>query len=481
MRVLRLLLLASLLVPLTAGCGSPEPTAPPTAVAAASTTAVVQTPTPPPTERPTEIPTLPPTETATDTPQPSPTLVPTLPAPTATDEPTPEAAGMPSTELLKTWERIEFEMEMLRGLDETTPITRTLMTPEELVAYLEREFEEEYPPQEIKNDVRVLAAFDFVPEDYDLRQVLLDLYASEVLGFYEDEEDTFYVVNTGEFDLLDEMTFAHEYVHGLQDQAFDLETFIDEDELDDDAALARLALVEGDASLAMTEYLMRHIYELSDEELASLGEEEVAASEAAMNAAPAILRETLLFPYTYGSEFVTVLQVEGWEAVDAAFADPPQSTEQILHPEKYLTRDEPELVSLPPLTDTLGAGWERIESENLGEFQIGLYLAQQVDRATAEAAAAGWDGDRYAVYVHGDDEVLAFATVWDSETDRDEFVAAYEGYAEAKYQQPASRSEDDQMWWQGEGQVTVLRWDETGVLLVVGPDVTVVEQVLGAF
>jgi hypothetical protein len=231
----------------------------------------------------------------------------------------------------------------------------------------------------------------------------------------------------------------------------------------------------------MTEYLMRHIYELSDEELASLGEEEVAASEAAMNAAPAILRETLLFPYTYGSEFVTVLQVEGWEAVDAAFADPPQSTEQILHPEKYLTRDEPELVSLPPLTDTLGAGWERIESENLGEFQIGLYLAQQVDRATAEAAAAGWDGDRYAVYVNGDDEVLAFATVWDSETDRDEFVAAYEGYAEAKYQQPASRSEDDQMWWQGEGQVTVLRWDETGVLLVVGPDVTVVEQVLGAF
>jgi hypothetical protein len=477
MKRLRLLPLAILLLALIAGCGNPEPAASP----AASPTAVAEanTPTAPPTAPPTDSPTSEPT--ATNTPQPSPTLVPTLPAPTATEKPTPEPAGTPSTALLKTWAQIEFEMEALRGLDETTPITRTLMTPEELIAYLEGEFAEEYPPQEIQNDVRVLAAFDFVPEDYELRQVLLDLYASEVLGFYEDEEDTFYVVTDGEFDLLDKLTFAHEYVHGLQDQAFDLEAFIDEDQLDDDEALARLALVEGDASLAMTEYLMMHLFELTEEEIMSLGEEESSAGEEAMNAAPAIIRETLLFPYIYGAEFVTILQENGWEAVDAAYADPPRSTEQILHPEKYLTRDDPELVSLPPLTDTLGAGWERIESENLGEFQIGLYLAQQVDQATAETAAAGWDGDRYAVYVKGEEEILVFATVWDSEADRDEFVAAYRQYAEAKYGQPASHSEQDQLWWVGEGQVTLLSWEGPGVLIVVGPDLAVVEQVLDAF
>ena len=174
------------------------------------------------------------------------------------------------------------------------------------------------------------------------------------------------------------------------------------------------------------------------------------------------------------------MQEQGWRAIDAAYADPPQSTEQILHPEKYLERDEPVLVSLPPLTDTLGIGWERIDSETLGEFQTTLYLAQQVDQATAEQASAGWDGDEYAVYGRDEDDVLVLATVWDSAADREEFVSAYRQYATARYGQDPSQTERDAIWWQTPDEAAALSWLAEQTFVVVGPDVATVERVLAA-
>lgn len=419
----------------------------------------------------------PPSPTPTPTSMPSPTWVPTLTAPP------PKPTATPDTELLATMDKIEVEVAFMRGLEETSPITRTLLTPEELAAYLEAEFAEAYTPEEVESDTRVLAAFDFVPSDFDLLALLLDLYSTEVVGLYDDEEDTLYVVTDaggGELDPLARITFAHEFTHSLQDEYFDLETFADGDQLNDDELLARMSLVEGDASLVMTQYMMVHLREFSSEDLAALQGEEAQEGLDALQTAPAIIRETFLFPYIRGLEFVALLQDEGWEAVDAAFADPPQSTEQILHPDRYFDRDEPQVVALPPLTDTLGTGWRLVEEETLGEFQTGLYLAQQVDEAMATRAAAGWDGDRYALYVHDGADLLVFATAWDSTEDREEFVAAYSAYAEGKYGEAATRSGEAEAWWEAPEQIAILLWDDKVAWIVLGPDAVTVERVLAA-
>jgi len=466
---------AVILLLLVAGCSTAwrgEETAVPTTPAG---TSLADLPSPMATPGEMNTPTDMPTNTPTSSP--SPTLVPTLPPATATSTRTPPPGTAPSGQVLATIEAIESEMEDLRGLEETSPMTRTLMTREELGLYLEQQFEDDYPPEEVAVDTRVLAAFNFVPEQIDLRQVLVDLYSSQVLGMYEDEIDTLFVVNDDEFDLMDRLTLAHEYVHGLQDQAFGLDTFVEEDTLNDDQYLARMALVEGDATLAMTEYLVNHMAELSQADIDSLLEED-PESQAALEAAPAIIRETLSFPYDYGSAFVMTLQEEGWDAVDAAYGEPPQSTEQILHPEKYLEGDEPQLVSLPPLTDTLGAGWFLVDAETLGEFQTILYLAQQVDRETAEAAGAGWDGDAYAVYGRDEDEVLVLASVWDSPAEAEEFVAAYRQYVTGRYGQEPNQAGIGKAWWQAADQITVLSWQADRTFIVVGPDADAVERVL---
>jgi Zn-dependent peptidase ImmA (M78 family) len=428
---------------------------------------------------------------ATPTTPPSPTAVAPTPttaaqAPTRTprpaQSPTVEAAATPGSEqdeLLAAMDAIGAEMETMRGLDATQPISNNLMSRSELADYMQQEIDREYTPEELENDTRVMAAFDFIPEDYDLRGELLELYSTQVAGFYDDEQNTLYVVSDSGLDLLARMTLAHEITHGLQDERFNLNTFLDEDRMSDDEILARQALAEGDATLAMTEYMMNHLSDITEEDIAALQSEEVQESEQQLAEAPAIIRETLNFPYTYGEAFVSALYEEGWDAVDAAYADPPLTTEQILHPEKYFTRDEPQVVALPPLTDTLGSSWHLADDGTLGEFQMQVYLAQQLDQDIADAASAGWDGDQYAVYVNGDDEVLVLSTVWDSLADQNEFTACYTQYAEAKYGQPGKRS-GNAILWETPTQTAYLGWDGVNALIILGPDRATVDKVLSA-
>lgn len=456
------ILIPILLVALAVACGPAEG-------ARVTATSVPQDPLQPlPSRTPAPLP------SRTPTPRPTATWVPTVTPRPSVPPPT------PPSELLATMDTIAAQMADLRGLSLSVPITRTVMTRQELGAYLEAKFTEEYSPQEIEQDVLVLSAFDFVDPGFDLRQVLLDLYSEEILGLYDDELDTFYIISDGEFSLLDQLTVAHEYVHALQDENLGLDGFIDEERLSDDELLARMALVEGDATLAMTDYLLARRSEITADDWASLLAEGAEGGDQALDDVPAIIRETFDFPYVYGLELVSRLQQRGWSAVDAAFVDPPQSTEQVLHPEKYLSRDEPQLVALPPLTDTLGSGWRLLEAETLGEFQTGLYLAQQGDQETADLASQGWDGDQYAVYAREGTTLLAFASVWDSPADREEFVGAYQQYATGKYGQSPSRSTGTESWWEAPSQTTLLTWEGDTALVVVGPDPDTVHRVLVA-
>jgi len=407
-------------------------------------------------------------------------------APTRTPKPaqppTAEPAAAPGSEqdeLLAAVDAIGAEMETIRGVDATQPISHNLMSRSEMADYMQDEIDREYTPEEVENDTRAMAAFDFIPEDYDLRAELVELYSAQVLGLYDDERNTLYVVSEAGLDLLARVTLAHEITHGLQDDRFNLNTFLDEDRMSDDEILARQALAEGDATLAMTAYLMNHLSEITEEDMAALQSEEIQESEQLLAEAPAIIRETFEFPYTYGETFVSALYEEGWDAVDAAYADPPVTTEQILHPEKYFSRDEPQPVAVPPLTGTLGTGWRLADDGTLGEFQMQVYLAQQLDRDVANVASAGWDGDRYAVYVNGDAEVLVLSIAWDSPADQDEFTATYTEYAQLKYGQQGKRS-GDALFWETPGQTAYLGWNGATALIILGPDRATVDKVLVA-
>jgi hypothetical protein len=235
----------------------------------------------------------------------------------------------------------------------------------------------------------------------------------------------------GEAQKMEEMVLVHELTHALQDQTFDLRRFIADDPLSDEAT-ARTALVEGDASLVMFDWFAAE--KTLSSALRSAGNQAAGASglpgAKEMAAAPPWLRATLEFGYLEGYLFcLSVRQKGGQELLDRAFTqDPPRSSEQILHPEKWHTqRDDPIVLPWPDLTREL-PGARKLAEGQLGELGIWILLREATrDREAAnaaETAAAGWGGDRFAVYEKDGRRLLAWITEWDSETDAGEFLVA---------------------------------------------------------
>ena len=304
----------------------------------------------------------------------------------------------------------------LRGLEPLREIDRSFMTREELESFLIAELEESRG--DILKEQELLAILDMIPKDMDIYQLYLDLYSEQVLGLYDSETEKMYVIGEAEdFRAGDEITFAHEYFHALQQQHFDIHALGEAVAEDSDAQAALRALIEGDAYVLTFQYLFKFLTEQEQQEATQSSEDSTV-----FDAAPYAIRQLFLFDIE-GIDFVVSLMGAGrLDAVKAAYDDPPIATEQILHPEKYLEDEQPELVTLPDLVAALGPEWSQIDSDVMGEFLLRVYLETGVEDNIAAAAAEGWGGDRY-VLLRGpqDQRVLVALNVWDTEEDALEF------------------------------------------------------------
>jgi hypothetical protein len=320
--------------------------------------------------------------------------------------------------------QVEANVIEIRGLEPITPVQATFLTPVQLRQRLEADFEEDYSPEEARQDAIVYSAFDFLDRDFDLYNFWLDLYSEQIAGFYDTDTAEFVVISEmQQFGPSEQWTHAHEFMHALQDQYFNLGR-ISDDDLDPEARLALRALAEGEATLVQLLYLDY----FREAEIAQIFGGMNSGEGQILSNAPPVLRAGLEFPYSAGFEFVTALYRQGgFTALDAAWASPPQSTEHILHPERYLAGDDPIPVTVAPLTATLGAGWELVDEDVLGEFYLRQYLIQQLGSEEVDLAATGWGGDRYAVYWNDTNEqvVMVLRAVWDTPADSSEFAAAY--------------------------------------------------------
>jgi hypothetical protein len=209
---------------------------------------------------------------------------------------------------------------------------------------------------------------------------------------------------------------------------------------------------------------------------------------------PPVLTIWFLFPYVAGQPFVDALRsAGGWDAVDAAYKDPPVSTEQIMHPEKYIERDDPTPVKLPDLKATLGTGWSVIDENTVGELQTAVLLAnlkpgQGLNMTTgsldlpeaATNAAAGWDGDQYALWGKGDQEVLVWQSVWDSEQDAVAFSRALAGYDEGRFGGQYVGESPDAVRLTTSGHVARIERTGTEVRYVLAANGTLADQAMAA-
>lgn len=326
------------------------------------------------------------------------------------------------------------ETSSLRQLPVLRPVRSSAQSRAEIEQMIIRNLDRDTTPAEMHASEITLRKLGLAPAGFQLRPLIVRLLTEQVAGYYEPRTQEFHLADWIDIDG-QRPIMAHELTHALQDQHFNLRRFEHWPRGDSDAQLAAHALVEGDATLAMTQYVLSNTARALTF-LKSLATTETSSDE--LNKSPRALRETLLFPYQEGLVWTRALyQMGGWKEVSDAFATLPQSTEQILHPEKYFVREAPVKVTLRDLRASFGRGWRLVDSDVNGEWSSYLILDQFL-KSTAESkrAAAGWGGDRYAVYENSRGQVVYVAlSAWDSERDAREFFDAYLKWSGLRYPQ----------------------------------------------
>lgn len=306
-------------------------------------------------------------------------------------------------------ETVAERVEAIRGLEfERIPETQRISAEAARRAGL-ADFDTDYPPERRRQDETLYVSLGLLPLGTDLKEEIESIFTTQVAGFYDPRRDRLRLVDgpgsSGR--VLAEMVMAHELNHALEDQRFDLD--LERMAEGGDVALAYLALVEGTATSLMGTYLARHFS--AEEALGGL----LSSAFAPTGGLPNFLMAQLLFPYVRGEQFVAELRRGGsWRLVDLAYRfRPPASTEQILHPRKYLEVEEPHEVHLPGAQGVFGE-WQTAEL---------LALAGGTD---AERAAAGWGGDAYAVR----EDAVVIRWLWDTPRDRAHFLRKLRDYTE---------------------------------------------------
>lgn len=389
-----------------------------------------------------------------------------------------DANSLPA-ELTTQMDEIQQQVITLRGLQAKNPVSRDLLTTSELQQKVEKDFFKDYTAQDAKNDELLLTTLGMIPEGFDLMDLYHRLYAEQVAGYYDSDTKEMYVVEGKGFGGIERMTYAHEYTHTLQDQNYDMQNGLKLDEkyckAENEYCSAVTALLEGDATYTEEQWLTDDSKQQDKKDVQDFYS---TYSSPVFDSSPDYMQSDFLFPYQKGLEFVYSLKDRGgYDLVNQAFKNPPVSTEQILHPDKYPS-EEPLEVTLPDLGKILPQGWKQVSNNELGEWYTYLVLSKGMDTKyqlldnIAKKASAGWGGDRYAVYTDSKSGKTVFLlhTKWDTQKDADEFFRALKEYGQERWGN-ASQTSAKSLDWTAvkEGQVTVKQSGQD-TLWLVSPD-----------
>jgi hypothetical protein len=398
-------LAALLTLILVAGCGSTGPTGSPTA--STSSPAASSASSSAPSAGPS-------TSASAASPQPSAAVSCADTTAAASFSPTPIGPDDPNAALLT---KIEGAVQAIRGIAADHAVPRNTLDQAGLCAFLRQSLRRDNPPELVAATETLYKQLGLMPADASLQTLYLDLLGSQVVGFYDEHSKQMYVISTtGAIGSIEQITYAHEFDHALQDQKFNLASVVGDAKDQGDRTLARTALVEGDATLLMSLWAQQS---LTPAELMAVAGASDPASQAALDAAPPILKETLMWPYTQGlSLTLGAYQTSAsFAGVDALWKNPPDTTEQLIHADKLASREPAVPVAFPAdFAKRLGAGWKVSEQDTFGEMQLNILMRTGNAKAGTDPAA-GWGGDRVAL-VEGPSGAAAAVvdTAWDTST-----------------------------------------------------------------
>jgi hypothetical protein len=323
-------------------------------------------------------------------------------------------------ELLSQADQVFQQMSEITGLPIKGPLKKQVISRPEIEKYLTQNLHEEVTPAEIHAQEALVRAFGLVPRDFDLAKFLISFYTEQAAGFYDPKRKTMFIADWVPEDT-QTMVLSHELTHALQDQSWDLESYLHGARDDDDATNARQAVVEGYATAAMIQQAaggmelgqLPSISPLIEALIPQQFEEYPAFSNA-----PYFFRMQALFPYVQGIGFIqSGLQLGGWKDLNGLFERPPETTKDIFEPQTYFNHQVLPKVALahPPALDGV-SGLRFLTENSMGELGYYSLLGQLISEDEAKTLGPAWLADRYLLYERsgGNDYTLVARTRWTS-------------------------------------------------------------------
>ena len=312
------------------------------------------------------------------------------------------------------------------------------ITKADVNKFLKERVQEVGKPDDIRAEELTLKKFNFVPADFDLAKNTVDLLTEQAAAFYDYNKKKLFITESAATES-QEPVLAHELAHALADQDYNLGKFIRQARKNDDASTARLAVMEGQATWLMSEFLARQngrslknspelVAMMSKMSDSSGGQYPVFENE------PLYLRMTLVFPYTKGMLFQNaVTQRDGKESFGEVFKRPPISTQQIMQPDKYFSGLKPTDPKLPEVK--LPHGFKGLVAGTLGELEHHILIEQSSNVSRADEIAPHWRGSNFELL---EDKkagriVLLYSVEWDSEGAARQYFTAYRVALERKW------------------------------------------------
>jgi hypothetical protein len=365
---------------------------------------------------------------------------PPKPVPTQPDG---SSAKAPETtaDFMQAADEVLAQMSDILKLPVKEPLKKSLRSKQEIRDYLVREEKEDKDDAQRYADDKALEAFGLIPKGFPLDSFMLDVLTDQVAGLYDPKGKEFYIADWIPVDE-QRAVMAHELTHALEDQSFHIDPWIKAARPNDDAELARDSVSEGSAVAAMVDYSLR------DEKMSVRDIPDVTVvirsgaiaemdKDPKLSHAPVVIRDELLFPYLAGTFFSQQFLKEhtGWSDFKLVFANPPVSTQQILHPSLYFAGVKPEPVVLPDWATTAPKDWKLLEENVMGEFGLAEVLKQFLGQQRADALSPAWTGDRYAVFEDQKTKniALVFRLAFDKEENAARFCGQYSEALELKY------------------------------------------------
>ena len=348
----------------------------------------------------------------------------------------------PAQELKKLADDLMVTVSKIRGLNFKHQITKKVTNQNEVRSIMLKELQNPENMAKLDGEGKMLIKLGLLPENFDYRKFLVDLYVEQIAGFYVPENKIIYIADWMSMDMQPSI-LSHELTHALQDQYFDLTKVLKPDYNRSDMNMAKTSVVEGEATMVMLEYMIKdygfNIYELPNFSMVQFQDmmPYSSSTEAKLLAtAPAVISDTMTFPYLYGTDFImSFVKKYGWKQVASIYAAMPQSSEQIMHPEKYMSagKDCPVKIELNNIENALGSGWKKINTDVLGEYVYYILLRELSGKNTATIASSGWGGDQIQCFQNGSSVMVIMMTLWDTEKDGHEFFDAYNKAVTNKY------------------------------------------------